>query len=401
MSNTILIRGGTILTLGAKTANLLSGDVLIEGSAIAEVGMGIRSRGARIIDATDSIVMPGFVDTHRHLARSLFRNSGSNAADDLFKPLADFGPEDIYAATLIGLLGAAEAGITTVVDWSETEREDHLEAAIDAHRDSGLRTVLVDTRASGDLRNVGPGPTVARGIEAGSIDPSVVATARSAGLRVHIHGNPDADQPPDGILAEDVTLAHATRLPGPWLAAAADSGAAVSVAPAAEMAGSAGPPAVQTLMDLGTRIGLGVGDESVAPGDMFAQMRAVISVQHATYFDLKLAGKGGLPNLLGTRQVIKYGTADGAAAIGLDSVTGTLEAGKAADLIVLGADRPNIHPVNDPIGAVVWGMDTSNLEWVIAGGRVVMEDGSLTGNVAEARERAVAARDRVVAGSHP
>ena len=115
----ILLRGGCVLTLGAKTPNFTRADVLIDGETVAEIGTGLRARDAEQVDATDTIVMPGFVDTHRHAWRSLSRNVGAwppggetTGAGDTFRA------DDVYAATLIGLLGATEAGITTVVDWS-------------------------------------------------------------------------------------------------------------------------------------------------------------------------------------------------------------------------------------------------------------------------------------------
>ena len=156
---------------------------------------------------------------------------------------------------------------------------------------------------------------------------------------------------------------------------------------------------MQQLLDRGIRPGLGVGDERITPGDIFAQMRAVISVQHARSFDLKLAGKGGVPHLLNSRDVIRYATVDGARAAGLASVTGSLSPGKRADLIVFRADRPNIAPVNDPIGAVVWGMDTSNVEWVFVGGTALVEHGQSTKDVARARTLAAAAQRHVTAGA--
>jgi 5-methylthioadenosine/S-adenosylhomocysteine deaminase len=123
----ILLRGGCVLTLGARSPNLRRGDVLIEDDVVTEVGSGLRARDAEPVDATDTIVMPGFVDTHRHAWRSLSRNvgawppgSGTGEAGDSFRP------EDVYAATLIGLLGAIEAGITTVVDWSPIRPDDAL-----------------------------------------------------------------------------------------------------------------------------------------------------------------------------------------------------------------------------------------------------------------------------------
>ena len=78
-------------------------------------------------------------------------------------------------------------------------------------------------------------------------------------------------------------------------------------------------------------------------------------------------------------------------------ITGSLSPGKRADVIVLRADRPNIAPVNDPIGAVVWGMDTSNIDWVFVGGASLVEHGELTADVASARALAVAAQRQVAA----
>ncbi|HEX9762065.1 MAG TPA: amidohydrolase family protein, partial [Acidimicrobiia bacterium] len=193
----------------------------------------------------------------------------------------------------------------------------------------------------------------------------------------------------------DVTLIHCTNLDDADLDAIASAGVPVALAPFEEMAGGLGSPPVQRFIDRGILPGLGVGTEGVAPGDLFAQMRAVISIQHASYFDLKLAGKAGLPNLLNTREVIRYATAYGARASGLGDVTGSLEPGKQADIVVLRTDRPNIWPVNDPIGAVVWGMDTSNVDWVFVGGRALMRDGALVADVERARDLAWASQRRV------
>lgn len=112
MNQKVLIKGGWVLTLGAKTSNLAGADVLIEEGRISEVGAGLRARGAEVVDGTNAIVMPGFVDAHRHVARSLYRNSGElNTVEP-----SHYQPDDMYAATLIGLLGAAETGVTTVAD---------------------------------------------------------------------------------------------------------------------------------------------------------------------------------------------------------------------------------------------------------------------------------------------
>jgi cytosine/adenosine deaminase-related metal-dependent hydrolase len=131
---------------------------------------------------------------------------------------------------------------------------------------------------------------------------------------------------------------------------------------------------------------------------MFVQMRATNSIQHASMFDLKLSGKSGLPQPLTTREVIKYATIDSATAIGMADSIGSLEPGKQADIVVLRADLPNIHPVNDPIGAVVWGMDTSNVDWVFVGGEPVVREGALVAGNLRAMELAVASQQRLVRG---
>jgi cytosine/adenosine deaminase-related metal-dependent hydrolase len=202
-----------------------------------------------------------------------------------------------------------------------------------------------------------------------------------------------------GLLGDDVTLVHCSELDDADLDAVAASGASVALAPSSEMAGGHGSPPIQRLLDRNIRPALAVDDERVGPGDLFAQMRAMISLQHATVFDRKLVGKAGLPRLMSTRDVIRSATVEGARAAGLRGVTGSLEPGMQADVIVLRTDRPNVFPINDPIGAVVWGMDTSNLDWVFAGGRVLMRDGALQADVQRARSLATAAGRRVAAAA--
>ncbi|MGH8957987.1 MAG: amidohydrolase family protein [Acidimicrobiia bacterium] len=396
MSTKFLLKGGCVLTLGSRTPNFLDADVLIEGDRIAEVGPGLRARDAEQVDARDTILMPGFVDAHRHAWKSLFRNSEvPNLALD-----EHLQADDVYAATLVGLLGATEAGVTTVADWADHRFP---EAALEAHRDAGLRTVLAVSPPS---EGWGEWSTEPRGAMAtmahGSDDASTWSRARESGLRIHAHARSAgtiARWKDDGQLGPDVTLIHCSHASDADLDAAVSSKSSVVLTPATQMSGESILPPIQRIIGRGLRPGLGVDSAEVAPGDLFAQMRLVISLQHATVFELKLAGKAGLPHLMTTREVIRYGTLDGARAIGLGNLTGSLEVGKQADLIVLRADRPNIVPVNDPIGAVVWGMDTSNVDWVFAAGRPLMKNGLLTADPGRARELAISALNRLTKSS--
>ena len=414
MTSRVLLAGGCVLTLGARTPNHSQGDVLIDDGVIAEVGPSIRARDAEHVDATDTIVMPGFVDTHRHAWTSLFRNADErDAPAEAAEGVPDrYSGDDIYAATLIGLLGAAEAGITTVVDWSSVEPDELAEAALQAHGDAGVRTVFVDAaptargRAARLRDRAGPSTTIAFGrvaAEAGDLEDDAAewSSARELGLRIHVHASPNGISATArrGLLGDDVTIVHGAPLDPFDVAAIASSGAATSIAPVSEMAGGLGSPPIQNLIDADVRPGLAVDDERVAPGDLFAQMRAAISMQHATVFDRKLAGKSGIPKLMTTRNVIRLATSDGAVAAGLRGVSGSLEPGMRADVLVLRTDRPNIFPINDPIGAVVWGMDTSNVDWVFVGGRALVREGMLDADVQRARVLATEARQRVADGS--
>lgn len=431
MADKFLLKGGCVLTLGPRTPNFTEGDVLIEEGRVADVGPGLSTRDAEVVDAADTIVMPGFVDCHRHAWKSLLRNAGGpESASTSSDSSNHYTPDDVYAATLVGLLGAIEAGVTTVVDWSDIPTDDdHVDAALSAHADAALRTVHVCSAPEGaseqdriahSLRRLVADPshpvaltTVAFGSPESIADDleqlgPAWGDVRALGIRIHAHAGRDASatgrvdrMESAGLLSDDVTLIHCTHLTREELNAVAARGASVVLTPSTEMAGGVGSPPVQQIIDRGIRPGLGVDDEHFAPGDMFAQMRATISLQHATLFDLKLGGKAGVPQLLTTRDVLRYATLDGARAVGLGDVTGSIEKGKAADIIVLRADRPNIAPVNDPIGAVVWGVDTSNLDWVFVAGRPLMRGGILAADSARARQLATAALQRVAATAGP
>ena len=156
----ILIRGGTVLTLDPAIGDFTTGDVLIEGDAIARVGramtgtdsQGLVNGGAEVIDATGMVVMPGFVDTHRHIWEGILRNIGTDVPLEgrtsyisfvLHKLAPAFRPEDAYAGNLVSALGAINAGITTLLDWSHIQSSPaHTDAVVQALNDSGLRGIF-------------------------------------------------------------------------------------------------------------------------------------------------------------------------------------------------------------------------------------------------------------------
>ena len=150
----ILIQNGCVLTLDKGVGNFHKADVLIQGTKIAAVGPSLRAANtdAEVIDGADMIVMPGFVDTHRHVWEGILRNLGaefplkgdSSTLTTVLKTLAPaYRPEDAYIGNLVGLYGAIDAGITTVLDWSHIQATpEHTEAVINALQESGMRAVF-------------------------------------------------------------------------------------------------------------------------------------------------------------------------------------------------------------------------------------------------------------------
>src|ERR671912_171332 len=145
MADRLLLRGGTVLTVDPGLGDLPKGDVLIEGDTIAQVAPQVDA-DAQVIDASGFIVIPGFVDTHRHTWETAIRGCAPNATlDDYFVEVLDtFAPayrdEDVYASNVAGSLECLNAGITTLVDWSHINNSpDHSDAAVTALQQTGIR----------------------------------------------------------------------------------------------------------------------------------------------------------------------------------------------------------------------------------------------------------------------
>src|SRR5918995_1069449 len=141
----ILLKGGTVLSVDPEVGDLPTGDVLVEDDTIAGVEPSIDA-DAEVVDCTDKIVIPGFVDTHRHTWEAAIRGCAPNATlDDYFVEVLDtfaphYRPDDVYASNLAGSLECLNAGITTLVDWSHINNTaEHPDAGIKALQEVGIR----------------------------------------------------------------------------------------------------------------------------------------------------------------------------------------------------------------------------------------------------------------------
>ena len=145
MTERTLIRGGFVLSQDPEIGEVPGGDVLIEDDKIAAVGHGLSADGARVIDAAGDIVIPGFIDTHRHTWETSIRTCapdftlGAYFAGILDRFAPNYRPDDVYAGNLWGALECANAGITTLVDWSHIMNTPaHADGAIQGLQDSGI-----------------------------------------------------------------------------------------------------------------------------------------------------------------------------------------------------------------------------------------------------------------------
>ena len=137
-ASAIVLRHGTVLTMDADHRVLTDADVLVVDDRIAAVGAGVEAPpGAREIDASGGIVMPGMIDTHRHLWQTAMRGYGADWTLTQYfvwyylEHGRRFRPEDIYAGNLLGAIEAIDAGVTTTVDWSHgLQTVDHAAAAV-------------------------------------------------------------------------------------------------------------------------------------------------------------------------------------------------------------------------------------------------------------------------------
>src|SRR4249919_4317465 len=147
-SQRLLIRNGFVVSMDPDVGDIPNGDVLVEDGAIVEVGRGLGASEAEEIDATGMIVMPGFVDTHRHTWQTPVRGVlPSCTLDEYFAGMLNnigiqYRPEDVYVANLMGALEAINAGITTLLDWSHVNNTpEHADAAVAGLTEAGIRAI--------------------------------------------------------------------------------------------------------------------------------------------------------------------------------------------------------------------------------------------------------------------
>jgi cytosine/adenosine deaminase-related metal-dependent hydrolase len=403
-----------------------------------------------VIDATGDIVIPGFVDTHRHTWETSIRTCAPDyALITYFSAILDqfapkYRPEDVYAANQWGALECINAGITTLVDWSHIMNTPaHADAAIDGLKDTGIRSVFalgfpntslqvwwfgldwggsVETidgdlarRIRKDVLSDDQGLVTMALATRGTnfCKPDVVRfeweLAKELGVNITVHvamdrfgytkmqlrGLKDLD-----LLYPNTTYIHSSHLLEDEWKMVRDSGGNVSLAPQIELQMGHGWAPAQTAERLGIPVGLSSDVATTASSDQFTQMHAIFASErgrrHAASWDEDLDGNVATPDLITARQVLRWATLDGAKVAGIADRAGSITPGKKADLVIIDGHAVNVAPIIDPVAAVVCAADVSNVDTVMVNGVVLKRGGKLVADLTAPRQKVMASRDYLV-----
>ncbi|GII90498.1 amidohydrolase family protein [Sinosporangium siamense] len=439
MADRTLIRNASIITVDPAIGDLNGADLLIEGTRIAAVGRDLPVDGAWVIDGTGTILMPGMVDTHRHLWQTVLRNiAGDWTLNQYFAGVRGvlgehFRAEDVYAGNLAGAYEALNGGVTTVLDWSHNmNTPEHADAAVEALKATHGRYVMCYGNSNDEWLPISAKPTSrdARRVRAEhfSSDDQLVtmgmalrgpqyatpevtvddwALARELGVLISVHvgdgawgrNRPVAWLAERGLLGPDVVCAHCNSLADDEFQIMADSGCSAAMTPEIEMQMGHGWPATGRLMAVGMAPTIGIDIATCNSGHLFQVMRTVLLVERAFAHDRAYRTGTTVERLpIGTKDAIAFATINGAKALGLDHRIGSLTPGKDADLIMIRADGIEMAPMNNASGAVVMAGHPGLVDSVWVAGRQVKRRGSLVGvDEHTVVERVNAARDHVLA----
>lgn len=447
----IVFRNGIVLTMDDAHTVLPEGDVLVVDGRIAEVGVELAvPDGTFELDAKGGIVLPGMVDTHRHMWQTAMRGYGADWTLTQYfvwyylQHGKKFRPQDYAAGNLISALDALESGVTTTVDWSHgLETVEHAEAAVDAlvnspgrfvfaygniHQapwewtaDPAVQALLVEARDDSRLF----GTQIAFDVSNQDENfPELAAyrVAKELGLRVTTHagvwgatndwGIKNAYDA--GVMDEGFTYVHAASLSAESYQKIAATGGNVSLATESEDTCGQGYPPIHHLRRYGIPASLSVDTSVWFSADLFSAMRATVNADRALehYHAHQLEPAETITHVkLRAEDVVDFATRGGAKAIGKDHLIGSLEKGKLADVVLLkNEDSPTWAPLINPWGQVVYQAQRGDVHTVLVGGEIVKSEGKLVaGDLAGVKaklddtvsylEREVG--DDWIAGQHP
>jgi 5-methylthioadenosine/S-adenosylhomocysteine deaminase len=416
MADTVLIKGGTVVTLDAA-GTIVEGDVLVRDGRIESVGA-VTASADVTLDARGCAVLPGFVQTHVHLCQTLFRGS----ADDL--ELIDWLKKRVWpleAAHDAGSLRASarlgvaemmrggttcaltmetvnhteevfrvvdESGFRATVGKCMMDKGDEVPAALQEATEDSIRESLAllerwHGRAGGRVRYCFA-PRFAVSCTRELLE-RVAGLARARGVMVHTHASENRSEielvereaglrnveylGSLGISGSHVLLAHCVHVNEREMELLASTGTHVAHCPSSNMKLGSGIAPVFEMLERGVSVSLGAdGAPCNNRLDMFTEMRAAALLQKVS------RGAEALP----ASRVLRMATLDGARALGLEDEIGSIEAGKRADVTVLDLQRLHTTPRPEVVSTIIYAAEARDVRDVLIDGRFVLKGGELT-----------------------
>ena len=412
----VVLRGGTVLTMDDAHTVLTDADVLVVGDRIAAIGQALEvPEGTQEIDARGGVVMPGMIDTHRHMWQTAMRGYGADWTLTQYfvwyylEHGRTFRPEDVHAGNVLSAWDALEAGVTTTVDWSHgLQSVEHGEAAIEAlaavpgrfvlaygniqagpwewTADPAVRSFLERHRGASDLL----GLQLAFDVTGDPSFPEKAAfeVARELGLPVTTHAGVWGATNDDGIrlmhehgfMTPETVYVHAATLSTDSYHRIAASGGSASVSTESEQSAGQGYPPTWQLRRHDIPVSLSMDTSVWWSSDLFSAMRTTLGADRSREH-LEAHAKGDtVTNVhLRAEQVVDWATRGGARALGRDDL-GSLQPGMKADVVLLRNDRsPVSFPLLNPYGHVAFQAQRGDVHTVIVDGRVVKHEHELVG----------------------
>ncbi len=402
-----LLTGGEVVTMNARGDVFSPGVVVTEGTRLLHVGAEgswTPQRGETVVDCRGCLIMPGLVNVHTHACMALFRGLGEErsrqawVASSYAPPHMDRAvPADYYWGTMLGGLEMLTGGITCTAD-----RFSHMALIAEAFDRLGMRAVLCHTLRDIDLApewdqalslmhrwgassqsriHCGIGPhapdtcsdDLLRRVRrmAGETGARIFihcaqSEAEVTALQARGHTGPVRCLAATGLLGPDLVAAHCIYVDEDDLRLLADSGSWVAHCPVSNARIEGRMPPVAAMLRHGVRLALGT-DWAVSNNtmDLFDEMKC------AGLLDKVAAGD---PGVLPSAALLRMATLEGARALGLDGHIGSLEPGKAADVIALAMDGLHLEPWHDIPAALVYSAKGRDVRHVWVDGRQLVRD---------------------------
>ncbi|KAL4936316.1 hypothetical protein BDV06DRAFT_233533 [Aspergillus oleicola] len=437
----ILIKGAIVIPISPPNQVLYNHDILIEGSYIKSIApnLTLPTTGpnaiATTIDASNYIVTPGFVNGHHHMWQHLLR--GLTVDWSLFGYACHlrtvygslYSPEDVRVASYAAALSLLNNGVTTVLDHCHVVNSpDHADAAVNGLKAAGIRgtfcygfylnptvpgvpesvadntfdqakrmhdalrvreqyfscndpatSLLTFGVALDDPTNLTREENIKGLQDARKLEPRITTAHAS----VVSDGEPKPEivqQLEDaGMMGPDLVFSHGVWFTDEEIDAVRRSRAGVIGTPDTELQMGMGHPIVWKASDRGCSCGLGLDITSNQGNDFVAQMRLALQVQRAREYahGYEQAVQRDLNRK--AADVLRMATLGGAEAMQLESLIGSIDAGKKADLVLWRCDDIETVPILDPVATVVFHSSPKSIDTVLVDGKIVKKNGQLTG----------------------